>query len=500
MAQTAPTNYFSISLNNLRTQDSDYLYLMLTADTTQTYSGDLTPGECMSWTDFATKYPTLSFNTEYIAAGRLYIGYGAFPAAPVPNGTQYFGWIEFTRLTTDTCVWINMTNVDMVGLPLAIAGTNAGEASQWSLGYNTPVTSLISAIKEQALTGSDPSLAEITCVTEKQGYSPTKIVAPDICPESYSSYDTYIASLRAASAQLVITTDAPSGASAKIFTGSFVPVPGDIDPNNEPVTDIAISLTSGENDTFQIETGQLTSNICYQCDGGTLIYNGITVPQNQTTLPLTADEVYANSTFRNIMIGINEGYFSATEVNYSANYPYLVPFASKEGSVYAEVVHSNSNSYGFPYADSNLKVLISSSLTAPITLTIMTDDAGYGYTAQPENGGNQPQSGQYQFGIGAGSQALGSIQIGNCTYLPTDQGAYGGFLPTLNEWTQMYFTGPNQYIWFKTTGNGFITGGDCFDCGGTPYTGTIAFTNDVLEFPANLSWNPAKQSPTKPQD
>lgn len=491
-----PANYFNITINNLRPDDTGDIYLMLTADTTQPYTGDLPLGKNILLSDFLKDYPG-GFNTEYIAGGRLYAGYGEFPSAPVPNGPQYYGWIEFSRLTTDSTVWINLTNVDMVGLPLAISGTDA-DGNPWSLGYKEPVTTLISQIEQQALTGTAPSTAKITCTTPKTGYTPTKIVAPDISPDSYASYDGYIAALRAASARLVITTDTPAGEEAKVFTGSFVPVPEGIDPANEPQTDLAISLTSAQGDTFQVQIGQFTSVICYQCDGGTLLYNGATVPQNQTTLPLTADEVYANSAFRNIMIGINEGYFSTTEVNYSANFPCLTPFQGNEGSVYAELVHAGSNSYGFPYADSNLKVLISASISTPVTLTIMTDTAAYGYDAKPQEGGNQPQSGQYQFGIGAGSQALGNIRIGNCTYLPTEQGAYGGFLPTLSEWTQMYFTGPEQYIWFKTSDGGAIVGSDCFDCNGIPYTGQISFVNDLLSFPANISWNPAMSSPAQP--
>lgn len=478
---------FKISLNNLRNGDDNYLYLMLTA--TGDYSGDLTLNQSMTLAAFKQQFPDLSFSIDYIDAGRLYVGYGELPQSPVPDGSQYYGWVELTRKETDQCVWINLTNVDVVALPLALAGVTP-ENSNWSLGYENSITDIIGNL-ESVLVSND---AKIVCSTGKPGYAPTKIVGPNIVPQSYRSYDDYIAALRAASAELVITTDTPAGANAKVFSGSFIPA-----ASPASSTDPVISLTSAQGDTFVVEIGQFTSEIIYRCDGGTLIYNGQTVPQNQTKTPLTADEVYANSTFRNIMIGINEGYFTPVGDNYSANFPYYTPFKSSTGSQYAEVIHNGSNSYGFPYADSNLKVLISASLTGTINLTIMTDDAAYGYDSTPPNNGNQPLSGDYQFGIGANSQALGTIEIGNCRYLPNADGAYGGFLPTLSEWTKMYFSGPDKYIWFKTTGAGSLVGSDCFDCNGQPYAGTIDFgTNKDAIWPANVSWNPAKQSPPRP--
>ena len=42
-----------------------------------------------------------------------------------------------------------------------------------------------------------------------------------------------------------------------------------------------------------------------------------------------------------------------------------------------------------------------------------------------------------------------------------EKGGYGGFLPTLTEWTKMTFEGPGKYIWIKTTGDGFIAADNC---------------------------------------
>jgi len=42
-------------------------------------------------------------------------------------------------------------------------------------------------------------------------------------------------------------------------------------------------------------------------------------------------------------------------------------------------MHETSNSYGFPYADSNLKTLLVAAIDTPITLTILKDDESGGY-------------------------------------------------------------------------------------------------------------------------
>jgi len=50
------------------------------------------------------------------------------------------------------------------------------------------------------------------------------------------------------------------------------------------------------------------------------------------------------------------------------------PFRNSQGNVYAQIVHETSNSYGFPYADANLKTLVVAAIDSPITLTILKDD------------------------------------------------------------------------------------------------------------------------------
>jgi hypothetical protein len=138
-------------------------------------------------------------------------------------------------------------------------------------------------------------------------------------------------------------------------------------------------LTSGS-DSFQILKSQFTTELLYRCDGGSVVFNGKAVPQNR---PDHAGEdreaVYTNSLFRNLCIGINEGYFTPEGPNDSSTFASHHPFRNGQGNVYAQIIHEASNSYGFPYADANLKTLVVAAVASPITLTILNDDEAGGY-------------------------------------------------------------------------------------------------------------------------
>jgi hypothetical protein len=47
--------------------------------------------------------------------------------------------------------------------------------------------------------------------------------------------------------------------------------------------------------------------------------------------------------------------------------------------VYAQIIHEASISYGFPYANANLKTLVVAAVASTITLTILNDDEAGGY-------------------------------------------------------------------------------------------------------------------------
>jgi hypothetical protein len=358
---------FTFSVVNNRGDESQ-LHLLLTATSATGLEG-IGLGKSTLLKDFFSGNPSHSFAADTLVGSRLYIGYGTMPAAPDPNSTQYYGWIEFSRNETDKGVWLNLSNVDIVGLPLTLSGKLADDGNPFSLGYKKSVQDIIADMKTRALTRQDPA------VVKDCGSGRTKIVAPNIQFPFYRGYDDYLNALTTAGAPLTIKTDTPIGETAKTFTGAFTRGRYQDLPDTGPV----LALTSGA-DTFQILKNQFTTEYLYRCDGGTIIFNGATLPQNRPDhAGHDASAVVTNSLFRNLCIGVNEGYFTANGPNDSTRFSSDKPFGNGRGNVYAQIIHETSNSYGFPYADANLKTLLVAAVDSPITLTILRDDAAGGF-------------------------------------------------------------------------------------------------------------------------
>jgi hypothetical protein len=347
--------------------DETQLNLMLTA---ASYSGleGIQLGKSTLINDFFSGNPSHSFSAETLVGSRLYVGYGPMPPAPDPNSNQYYGWVEFSRNDVDQGVWLNLSNVDIVGLPLTLKGKLADDGKPFSLGYKNLVTEIISEMKTRALTRQGPA------VVKDCGGGRTKIVAPNIQFPFYRQYDDYLNALTMAGARLTIQTDTPKDTTSKTFTGSFSKGRyQDLDDSLDDSGPI-ITITCGS-DTFQILKNQFNTEYLYRCDGGTIVFNGVSLPKNRPdNHGRDASAVYTNSLFRNLCIGINEGYFTAEGPNDSSKFSSDEPFRNNQGNVYAQIIHETSNSYGFPYADSNLKTLLVAEIDTPITLTILQDD------------------------------------------------------------------------------------------------------------------------------
>lgn len=337
----------TISLSTTR-DDTEELYVLLTASSVSGIGG-IEEGILTKWSDLTDDNGTATITMETAVGARLYVGYGSnLPINPVPQGPQYYGWIEFTA---SDVLYINLTNVDMSGLPLGLKGTrNTGES--FSLGYQTPMNDIVSFL-EEVLVSPDPKIITNT--------GQTKIVAPNIMPDSYKPFEEYIDELCEANAPLIIQSDPPESVT---FTGNFVK--GD---SSDPV----LRMTSSEGKEFVILRDQLTSSILYRCDGGTLMYDGQTYPDNSNPAD-NPNATITNSTFRLICVGFNEGYFSPEGENDSTKFLSLEPFVDNKGSDYARIFYQNSNSYGFAYSDNNLKTLETADPTQPVSLIIMRDD------------------------------------------------------------------------------------------------------------------------------
>jgi len=349
--------------------DETQLNLLLTVAGGASGLEGIEVGKSTVLADFFSRNPSHSFSAEKLVSCRLYVGYGAMASNADPNSNQYYGWIEFSRdPAADQGVWLNLSNVDIVGLPLTLGGKTI-EGPAFSLGYRKSVQEIISDIKQRALTSQGPA------VIKDCGGGKTKIVAPNIQFPFYRAYDDYLNSLTEAGAGLTILTDTPLGGSSKTFTGGFTRGTYRSMSDEKPI----LTLKSNA-DTFEIMKSQFRSEYLYRCDGGQVVFNGQSVPQNQNDQGgRLAPAVYTNSLFRNLCIGINEGYFTPVGANDSSKFSSDKPFQNGQGSVYAQIIHEASNSYGFPYADSNLKTLLVGAIDTAITLTILKDDESGGY-------------------------------------------------------------------------------------------------------------------------
>jgi hypothetical protein len=350
--------------------DESQLNLLLTAVNADSGLSGLDLGRSTPLTEFYARNGSHAFSANRLVGARLYVGYGALSHNPDPNSLQYYGWIEFScDPAVDKGVWLNLSNVDIVGLPLALRGKSSDTGRPFSLGYRTSVTKIVSDMKSRALTRQDPA------VVKDCGGGRTKIIAPNIQFPFYRGYEDYLGRLTVAGANLTIRTDTPKSAPARTFTGRFAKGSYQSLADASPI----VTLASGS-DTFQILKSQFTTEYLYRCDGGRIVFNSESLPQNRDDQSGTfASAVYTNSLFRNLCIGINEGYLTADGPNDSSTFSVEKPFRNGQGSVYAQIVHESSNSYGFPYADANLKTLVVAAIDSPITLTILRDDEAGGY-------------------------------------------------------------------------------------------------------------------------
>jgi len=359
---------FTFKVVNNRGDDTQ-LHLLLTATDNAGLEG-IQLAKSTVLADFFAGNPSHSFSAEKLVGSRLYVAYGTMPPAPDPNSTQYYGWIEFSRNpATDKGVWLNLSNVDIVGLPLTLNGTLAENGKPFSLGYKKSVREIITDLKTRALTRQDPA------VVKDCGGGRTKIIAPNIQFPFYRGYDDYLNTLTMAGAKLTIQTDTPLNGPPKTFTGAFATGRYQDLADASPI----VTLNSGS-DRFEILKSQFTTEFLYRCDGGQVLFNGSSLPQNRPDDEgRNASAVYTNSLFRNLCIGINEAYLTAEGLNDSAKFSSDQPFGNGQGNLYAQIIHETSNSYGFPYADANLKTLVVAAIDTPITLAILKDDEAGGY-------------------------------------------------------------------------------------------------------------------------
>jgi hypothetical protein len=155
--------------------DESQLHLLLTATNDDTGLEGIELRQSTSMADFFARNSSHSFSATKLVSARLYVGYGPMGPNPDPNSLQYYGRIEFSRNPdVDNGVWLNLSNVDLVGLPLTLKGKASDDRQPFSLGYRKSVKDIVGDMKSRALTRQDPA------VVKDCGSGRTKIIAPNI--------------------------------------------------------------------------------------------------------------------------------------------------------------------------------------------------------------------------------------------------------------------------------------------------------------------------------
>lgn len=326
---------FTIKNTSAVTNASD-IFLMLTGDN---FKGS---GISVKTPTALSSLTNNSFDLTQIINGRLYISYHTkLPANPIPTSNNYYGYIELT-LGTDNVLWTDLSSVDVFGVPIAMT------LGSHKLGYSKSHNTIVQEIA-MALGGING-----TTVQRKNGKGNTKVVGANVLFMNQPSYDSYLKTLQGKSLTI---KSLPASPLKYNFTGTFTAKGG-------------VSLASASPKlTFEIPAADLTNKTIYLSNGD-CVYNG--KKRNAMSPNDTCAAVY-----RDVMVGINEGYFSATGKNDSSLFPKMTPFASGHGNAYAKAIHEGSDSYGYPFSDLNLKTLIKVPVTSAsnLELTILKDDA-----------------------------------------------------------------------------------------------------------------------------
>lgn len=516
---------------------------------------------------YATTHPDGSGKS-----GRVYVfvsNDGSVPTfsgeQPSPEDHSFYNIFEFTDTSTAgnaaAPVWVDLTAVDSTGLPLALTGT-AITGTAFQLGYAKSADDIVCDLS---------AIAGPSAIVKTNGALP-RILSPVHAPDAYRSFDPYLQELAQKNTQISILSDiilastangetipAENNAQPMEFVGSFT---FDREKGGVMLTLKGVDYT-GQQWTVVIPGDQLTTTNIYGCAGGTLTVQSGNGPvqtrdqnDNNPNDPLC---LIINSVFREVCKGLNEGKlkpattqmneFAANNIN--MNFNFLPPFqvtlsdGSLAGNLYVhyfkqlskiEGKHAvNTSAYTYPYDDS--AALAQTQGGSAITVYIGNDDEKpfYPTIGIPHN--NAPSVSyptytgvssrpEYRLAIGANSQDLGSIWVGDVCYLPTADGAYNIILAHTEEYTPITFIhqdGSRSCIWVSTpfsapsplsqpTPNAEqniiavdAQGNSCLTQSGTPidpsrYTfSPIPDTNIWhLDLGANVGWNRNAKSPANP--
>lgn len=296
-----------------------------------------------------------SFTIDNLSAGRLYFSRGAvMPAGDLDPGNPNVASIRYdsVELTVDGTPFAsaNLTAVDQFALAMTLESLDSQGQVLHTLDYRKNAMEVIALLR---------TLAPKAVVPRDANQSFVRVLSPLKEPDLYPSFDNYVSTLDGQAIEIA---------------GHFFGNPQSDYVYSGRIEHGGVTLTSADKSVnLVIAAADLNNTSIYRSNGAYMI--------NGKAGSIDQNDVNA-AVYRDVMTGLNLGYFSATDptANNSANWGPLVPFASSNGNRYADIIYQASDSYGFPFADNKLKVLLKldSNSVSALRITLRADEAHSG--------------------------------------------------------------------------------------------------------------------------
>ena len=319
-----------------------------------------------------------------------------------PQSDSFFGFIEFTYLSTDTQATWDLSNVDAVGM---LCGLTCPEFSGGKCcGYNTTSQTefVTNILKASGLDDNSPAYKKCG---PKLEYG--KVLSPTLAPQAYNNVMAkYLAQLEAMGINVVLSSDplqnystcgqSIGGPAAVKFTGKFQPA-----AKVDGVDNVILKLAGQDADktAIYLTTTALngTSAFAADSDGGVYVYQGKNLVGNNVHLnwgttcadipappkPVPAAlktklalQAQVSSIIRNLITAMNLGEIPYTKPGqtYDQNDPktWVPAYTGEYSNLYNQYVVTHSNSYGMPYSDAaHSKVQYHSSGNSTVQLHLL---------------------------------------------------------------------------------------------------------------------------------
>ncbi|MFN0054911.1 MAG: beta-1,3-glucanase family protein [Planctomycetales bacterium] len=369
-------------VNNSGKADSD-VYLMLTGDNTAIVDTDkLIVNQPQTLAQIGN-----TFNATKISSARLVFSfYSSVPSNPAPEPNTYpvrFDKMEITYPGNPAAC--NLTAVDFFGIPFKLESLDANGVVLGTRTYYSSANTLRTQLQAlvdptqinnvKIMTTSPPDKIEVARIV-----SPSKTTATG----AYAALQKYVDSVKgkpiAINGQFFGTPFSLYNMTGTFSaTDSTITLTGKITTNNVAANATPLKVYGPKPPTNPGSgfNWQSMADAIYSNDGTYYLVNGTT----ETPHKVSDNDVYS-AIYRDLLAGFALGYVNSVYPNNSNSSTWWakLPFASARGgkdtyfNQYASAIQLNSDAYGFPFADTQKKVLLDLNQSKKLRITILPDD------------------------------------------------------------------------------------------------------------------------------